>query len=50
MKTKCNYHSSKSERKISPLTKVLYYFIGSANDMASKTLVVKDAENLGIKR
>lgn len=49
MKTKCNNQSSKSETKIY-FTKILHCFIGSVNDITSKTSVVKNAENLGIKK
>lgn len=48
--TKSNHKSSKNERKISLLTSTLRYFIGSINDIASKTSAVKDAENLGKKK
>lgn len=47
---KSNHQSSKNERKIGLLTNTLHYFIGSINDVASKTSVVKDVENLGIKK
>lgn len=49
MKTKRNNHSSKSEKK-NIFTKILHCLIGSVNNITSKTSIVKDAENLGIKK